>query len=234
MPVRENSPLQAVLFDVDGTLVDSFPMCIPGLADTYEHFTGNRPSDETLRSIMGIPLKVQMRFYQDPEPDDATVERMIDFALERYEAYADRERLFEAAVGALRIFHRAGVKTALVTSKNATELNAFMNRFIASDAVDATVCASDVAHPKPDKESALRACALLGVSPDRAAFVGDSVFDLQCAHAAGLATSVAVTYGGGTESALRAEQPDWVFPTPEALREWAQNEVATLCLDARP
>jgi HAD superfamily hydrolase (TIGR01509 family) len=233
VPEREHSPLQAVLFDVDGTLVDSFPMCIPGLADTYEHFTGNRPSDETLRSIMGIPLKVQMRLFQETEPDEETVERMIAYALERYDVYAHRERLFDGAVDALRILHRAGIKTALVTSKNATEVASFLSRFSARDAVDTTVCASDVVHPKPHAESAILACSRLGVSPDRAAFVGDSVFDLQCAHAAGIATSVAVTYGGGTETALRAEQPSRVFPTPEVLREWAQNEVATLCLDAR-
>lgn len=218
---------------MDGTLVDSFPMCIPGLADTYEHFTGIRPTDETLMSIMGIPLKVQMRMFQDVEPDDATVELMIAYALSRYEVYEDREQLFEPAVEALRLLHRAGVKTALVTSKNATELAAFMNRFVARDAVDATVCASDVTHPKPHRESALRACSLLGVEPDRAAFVGDSVFDLQCAHDAGLASVIAVSYGGGTETALRAERPDWVFPTPDALLEWTHQQVATLCADAR-
>lgn len=232
MPDR--SPLEAVLFDVDGTLVDSFGMCIPGLADTYEHFTGHRPSEETLRSIMGIPMKVQMRFYQDPEPDDETVERMIAYALDRYDAYEHNERIFDAAVESLRLFHRAGVKTALVTSKNDIELASFMRRFIASDAVDVTVCASDVVNPKPDKEAALKACSLLGVAPERAAFVGDSVFDLKCAHSAGIAASVAVLYGGGTESALRAELPMWVCSTPEDLLEWAQNEVAALCLDARP
>lgn len=233
VPAREHSPLQAVLFDVDGTLVDSFPMCIPGLADTYEHFTGNRPSDETLKSIMGIPLKVQMRMFQDVEPDDATVERMIAFALTRYDVYEDREQLFAPAVEALRVLHRAGIKTALVTSKNATELAAFMNRFVARDAVDATVCASDVVHPKPHPESAILACSLLGVLPERTAFVGDSVFDLQCARDARLASVIAVSYGGGTETALRAERPDGVFPTPDALLHWAHQQVAPLCADAR-
>lgn len=182
---------------------------------------------------MGIPLKVQMRLFQETEPDAETVERMIAYALERYEVYSHRERLFDAAVDALRLLHRAGIRTALVTSKNATEVGSFLSRFSARDFVDTTVCASDVVHPKPHAESALLACSRLGVTPDRAAFVGDSVFDLQCARAAGVATTVAVTYGGGTETALRAEQPTWVFPTPEALLEWAQNEVATLCLDAR-
>lgn len=233
VPAREHSPLKAVLFDVDGTLVDSFPMCIPGLADTYEHFTGTRPSDATLLSIMGIPMKVQMRMFQEVEPDDETVERMTAYALSRYEVYEHREKLFSPAVEALRILHRAGIKTALVTSKNAVELDAFMNRFVARDAVDATVCASDVIHPKPHPESAIQACSLLGVEPDRAAFVGDSVFDLQCAHGAHLASVIAVTYGGGTETALRAERPDWVFPTPDGLLAWANQQVATLCADAR-
>lgn len=234
MPACDSPPIQAVLFDVDGTLVDSFPALIPGLADTYEHFLGIRPANQAIRAMMGIPLRVQMGFYQEPKPDEATLQSMIDYTLERYDFYADRERTFDAAVDALRLLHEAGIKTALVTSKNDVELASFLKRFSARDAVDATVCVSDVVHPKPHAESAILACSRLGVSPDRTAFVGDSVFDLKCARSAKVAVTIAVTYGGGTETALRAEHPDRIFPTPEALRMWAQNQVATLCADARP
>lgn len=212
----------AVLFDVDGTLVDSLEVIVQGLGDTYEKFASIRPPRAEILGNIGTPLHRQVLLYQAVEPSPTKITEMIEFAIGRFDAYEDMEKLFEPAVEMLRLCNQKQIKTALVTSKSAVELGSFMERFPGSLFVNEAVCASDVKHPKPHPESALLACRKLGVDPSRSAMIGDSVFDLQCARQAGL-TSVAVTYGAGRREALLQESPDVVFDTPEALLQWAEN-----------
>jgi HAD superfamily hydrolase (TIGR01509 family) len=212
----------AVLFDVDGTLVDSLEMIIPGLGDAFEKYAGVRPSDSEIQATIGLPLCVQLRRYQDTPPSDEQLIEMIEYTISRYELYADRERLFVPAIETLRLCKQMGLGTALVTSKNDHELALFLNRFPGADSVDVTVCASDVNHPKPAPDSALLALSKLKVSPNRAVFIGDSIYDMRCARAAGVA-QVAVGYGSATQLALCAEHPDCFIESPDALLEWAQQ-----------
>jgi pyrophosphatase PpaX len=147
---------------------------------------------------------------------------MTAYAISRFAFHKNLEQPFRAAVDTLRLCHSQGIKTALVTSKSDVELSELMSRFEGASYVDVTVCASDVVHPKPAPESALRACQMLGVEPSRSVMIGDSVYDMRCAKAARIRT-VAVTYGAGLPENLRAESPDLVFGTPEELLSWAES-----------
>jgi pyrophosphatase PpaX len=212
----------AVLFDVDGTLVDSLEMIVRGLRDTYERFAGVRPSTDEILLQIGKPLSDQVRLHLGSEPTPQQISEMSEFAIGRFSLYEEHESLFRPAVDCLRLLHRQGVRTALVTSKSDVELCGFLNRFEGARYVDATICASDVHRPKPHPESALKACEILGVRPERAAMVGDSVYDLRCAKQAGL-TAVAVAYGAGRREDLLREQPDLLLDTPEELLAWAET-----------
>lgn len=218
--------VRAVLFDVDGTLADSVPMIVAGLGDAYAHFVGVRPDAETLRGLIGMPLAAQMNLY-GLESNPTPLSERVAFTMERFDHHASKHSFFEPAVEALRACHTAGMKTALVTSKNADELRRFLPKFPAREAVDVTVCASDVRHPKPAPDSVLLACTRLGVDPADAILIGDSVFDLQCARAAEV-TPVAVAYGASTEEALAREHPAALIPTPAALLDWVSRHLTTL------
>jgi HAD superfamily hydrolase (TIGR01509 family) len=223
MPQGPSLPnIRAVLFDVDGTLVDSLEMFVLGLGDTYEKFLGVRPGRERILALCGVPLSKQLRMFQVQEPSETRVAEMTAYALERYRAHQGRESVFPAAVETLRFVHGSGRKTALVTSKNAEELQGFLNRFSGAPFVDTTVCASDVRHPKPAPESAILACRKLGVEPHEAVFIGDSIYDLRCARSADVA-SVAVSYGAAQRELLASEMPDHLVDTPEELLAWAQT-----------
>ena len=234
MPLADSTNgIRAVLFDVDGTLVDTLPALIPGLADAYEMYAGFRPSEAEILSVIGIPLSRQMRMYELHEASEEEVQARIDFAVERFEHYKELERPFGPAVQALIHLQRSGFAIGLVTSKSRVELESFLDRFDGAAFVDVAVCSSDVFNPKPHAESALLACERLEVKPQEAVLIGDSIFDMQCAKNAGLAAAIAVTYGAGVTHALLAESPDKVFDTPESLLEWAHQLSKTPCLDAR-
>lgn len=211
----------AVLFDVDGTLVDSLDMIVLGIGDTYERFSGQRPRSADILRAIGKPLPAQFGIFGHAWSEEELAE-LTAFAIERFRVHEERERIFPAAIQALRLISDRGLRTALVTSKTKPELEDFMTRFPGAPWVDATVCASDVERPKPDSQSAVRACELLGVQPHRAVMIGDSVYDLRCARGAGMAC-IAVAYGAGQRDALTAENPDLLLDTPEALLHWAES-----------
>jgi HAD superfamily hydrolase (TIGR01549 family) len=213
---------KAVLFDVDGTLVDTLPALIRGLGDSYEHFNGVRPSDDQIQATIGLPLRKQMRMFTTAVLSDAQVDQRSDYTIERFEDHSHLEREFTASVEMLRLTLKEGFKTALVTSKSAQEIALFEKRCPWFLDVHTVVCASDVQHPKPDPESALLACERLGVAPHEAVMIGDSIFDMRCARSAGVA-SVAVGYGSGSKEALLAEDPDLYFDSAEELLAWAQQ-----------
>ena len=223
MPARLSlSQFEAVLFDVDGTLVDSLEMIVRGLGDTVEKYFGRRPAPAEIRKLIGMPLRQQFLVFSGEEPSVERLGDMTRYALTRFEEHSKHESLFTAAIETLRLCHQCGMKTAIVTSKNAVELQSFLPRFPGTSHLNATVCASDVHHPKPDPESALLACQRLGVDPSKAVMIGDSVYDMRCARGAGVAC-VAVAYGAAQRETLLAENPDMLVDTPEGLFEWAES-----------
>ena len=225
MPTGTTLPnLRAVLFDVDGTLIDSLPGVIPAVADTANDHLGVRPTDATIRALIGVPLRGQFLAFGAHE---GQVDAMVAECIDRIEALSHLEGRFEAAIETLALAHERGLGTALVTSKSAPEIVFFLERFSGADHIDTVVCASDVLNPKPDPEAARLACARLGVEPHQAAMIGDAVYDLRCARGAG-AMAVAVTYGAGAREALAAERPDLTFDSPEALLDWATTALPDL------
>lgn len=212
------------MFDIDGTLLDTLQPLVRGLADTYEHFGVERPSDEAILATLGTPLRVQLTMFGLGEVDPDSLRQRIDYAIDRFEEHAHLEKEIAPALEAFRLVHESGIPICLVTSKSAKELELLLTRFPAGKWADATVCSSDVTHPKPHGESVELACRRLGVRPEEAVLVGDSVFDIQCARNGG-AASLAVSYGASPEPALAAERPDLLLSSPEALLAWVQETI---------
>jgi HAD superfamily hydrolase (TIGR01509 family) len=162
--------------------------------------------------------------YVKPGASGEEMEDMIRYTISRYEHHRHLEREIAPAIEALKLCHGAGLKTALVTSKNAPEMALFVPSFSGMEYVDVSVSASDVARPKPDPECVLRACDLLNVAPQDSIYIGDAIFDMQCARAAG-STPVAVAYGSATADDLAEEKPAMLLETPEELLAWTRTSL---------
>jgi HAD superfamily hydrolase (TIGR01509 family) len=134
-----------------------------------------------------------------------------------YESHRSLEQVVPEAVEALVAGKRAGITTALVTSKNREELANTLPRLGIVPYVDLIVSADDVIRPKPDPEGILFALKSLKLDPSRTVFVGDTVHDMRAAKAAEV-RRCAVTWGAGPRSALEAETPDYICDQPSDLR----------------
>jgi HAD superfamily hydrolase (TIGR01549 family) len=217
-------PVKAILFDIDGTLVNGLSMIVAGLGDAFAKYGSFRPSDEEILALIGIPLSEQMNRFGCCPKDEAERDEMIQFTIDRYQVHAHMETEYTEAVEALKLASNSHIKIALVTSRNTQELSNLKDSFSAWDSVDIAICASDVNKPKPHPESALLALSKLNGTAEDSVFIGDSIFDLQCAQSAGIRCG-AVLYGAGKKEDLLALAPDLIFTTPLDLLEWVQTIV---------
>ncbi len=215
-------PYRCALFDIDGTLVDTVELIVRALDHTFRKHLGVQISRDELRRTIGLPLHRQVRLFDhlvDFVPDHRAMEAD---EIAYYESHQHLEQVIPEAIEALKEAKRAGMRIALVTSKNRLELETFLPRLNVNGWVDAVVSSSDVARPKPAPDSVLVALERLGASPSEAIFVGDTVYDIQCAREAGVRV-IAVGWGAHPVEMLRAEHPDWLFEEPAQLREFFQS-----------
>jgi pyrophosphatase PpaX len=205
---------QAVLFDLDGTLLDSVRLIL----DSYHHTMAAHGlparSDADWLQGLGTPLTAQFREWAgEPEQLDALVATYRDYNLRHHDSQVTP---YPGAVEMVRQVRVRGARTALVTSKNRGGALRGLRVLDLENAFDAVVGADDVTRPKPHPEPVLRALDGLGVPPAAALFVGDSVHDIASGRAAGVVTA-AVLWGPFGRHDLEPAGPDHWLTRPDDL-----------------
>ena len=205
----------AVLFDFDGTLVDTTEMIFQSMRHATSSVLGRDDlSREELLANVGQPLPRQMEIL------DAEKAELL---LGAYRAH--HEEHHDALIGefpgvdeALYRLRTAGVRIVVVTSKRRRSVEMALEKFPGLDlVVDLFVTMEDTTEHKPHPEPLLKGLELAGDVPkEQAAYVGDSPFDVQAAKAAGL-RSVAVSWGAFSEDTLRGAEPDHLVPDIDAV-----------------
>lgn len=200
----------AVVFDLDGVLVDSFAVMQEAFAIAYAEVVGpgRAPFEEYNRHlgryfpdimrIMGLPLEME-------EP----------FVRESYRL-AHRVRLFDGVRELVGTLRERGLGLAVATGKSGPRARSLLDRLDLLPSFDHVIGSDEVKHPKPAPDIVQRALELLAVQPEDALMVGDAVTDLASARGAGV-TAVAALWGECDEAGLLAGGPDIVLRRPEEL-----------------
>lgn len=206
-PARRAHPSAAhpkILFDLDGTLLDSIELILSSARYAFEKRDREYPSDEVWAAGIGIPLFTMFERYAH---DDADCRAFITAYREHQFAHHDRLiRPYDDVVDTVRTLHERGHELAIVTSKSEyLALRGLVHVGLARYMDTIVGCDSSSRH-KPHPEPVQIALHRLDCPPERAIFVGDSVFDLQAGNAAGV-TSVAATWGAANRGELEPGQP---------------------------
>lgn len=194
-------PLRAVLFDLDGTLVDSEPLIGAALAETLGAH-GYRFDPATVGRVVGPPMTAMIQQITGVALDEA--ERLYDEYSRCYLArHAPRTQPLEGAVALLDALASAGLQLALVTNKHEHSARTLLGYLGWGDRFAFVGAADTVSRVKPDPAHALEAARALQVLPGEAALVGDLDVDMACGAAAGLARVIGLT-GGMSAGELQA------------------------------
>ncbi|MEJ2481585.1 MAG: HAD-IA family hydrolase [Gemmatimonadota bacterium] len=217
-PRAEGERFRTVVFDLDGTLIDSEDLILASFRHTMRTHFGEAPPDESWRRTIGRPLAVQVRdFARTDEEAEAMIRTYTDHNLSQHDRLV---RAFDGIREALEELLRRGRTLAIATSKRRTATRMGLaacglpEHWFAS-----IVTADDVTRHKPDAEPVLRALSQSGEErTESAVFVGDSVHDMRSGRAAGVATA-AVLWGPNDRAVLSPESPDLWIERPEEIPE---------------
>jgi 2-phosphoglycolate phosphatase len=187
--------LHAVLFDMDGTLLDTAPDFI-AVAQAMRLARGlDRVPDQQIRDVVsgGARAMVLSAFDVDPLSDEFETLR-LEF-LDRYQDYcAVESQLYDGMAELLVDIERANLRWGVVTNKPLRFAEPIMQQLGLSSRSAVLICPDHVSRSKPDPEPMLLACSQLGLDPSLVLFVGDDLRDIESGRAAGSRTA-AVRYG---------------------------------------
>lgn len=206
--------VSTILFDLDGTLIDSVELILSSYRHTLKVHRGTVPPDETWLQGLGTPLVAQFRTFTDDAGEiDAMVATYREYNLAHHD---DAVRAFPGVRDAIESLSRRRIRLGVVTSKVREGAYRGLRRCGYDGLFEVVVGADDVERPKPDPEPVHRALELLAVPGDHTIFVGDSPHDLVAGRAAGVQTA-AVSWGPFPRSDLELHAPDHWIATPNDL-----------------
>jgi phosphoglycolate phosphatase len=208
-----------VVFDWDGTLMDSAAAIVGAIQAACVDLGIAPPGEERARHVIGLGLQDALRLAV-PELRPERYADMVAAYRRHYLAGDESLALFPGVDALLAELHARGVAMGVATGKSRIGLDRALGytgigRFFA-----ATRCA-DECFSKPHPQMLLELIDELAADPARVLMVGDTTHDLQMAQAAGVA-SLAVSYGAHPAAALRAQSPDARVDSPQELAAWLQ------------
>jgi pyrophosphatase PpaX len=213
-------PKPTILFDLDGTLIDSIELILSSMRFAFAKLGRPCPSDEEWTAGIGIPLFTAMRRYAADDDDSrALIAAYREHQLANHDSMV---RCYDDVVDVVATLRTRGHQTGVVTSKGEWLAMRGLAHVGLATAMDTVVGADSSARHKPDPEPVRVALDRLACSPENALYVGDSVHDLMAGRAAGVRTAAAL-WGAFKRPDLEPGEPDFWLHSISELPEIVQT-----------
>jgi HAD superfamily hydrolase (TIGR01509 family) len=209
--------VKAVLFDVDGTLVDTTYLHTVAWWEAFAQAGHDVPMAPIHRAI-GMGSDKMLDALRPAGRDKSADSDLTTAHAALYSVYWSRLRPLPGAARLLRACHDRGLRVVLAGSANPEELDVLRAALDADDAIDAATSAGDADASKPDPDLVQVALEQAGAAAAESVFVGDSVWDVQASRKAGL-PCVGVLTGGTSRGELTEAGAVAVYETPADLLE---------------
>ena len=208
--------IKAIIFDFDGTIADTAPLVLDSWQHTFRTLTGKEYDEEALCQTLGEPLaKTMARFFPGRDQEALAIYR-------DWQAAQGQERwaLFPGMHDCLRELRDRGYRLGIVTSRTKATCERGLDTLKIGHYIEGLVTCDDTNEHKPGPGPALAGLAKMGVSADESLFIGDTWYDMACAHNAGIrAVLVGWTRSLDPETAEGINKPDFVVNPMEELLE---------------
>jgi len=208
----------AVLFDLDGTLIDSAPDLAGAANDLRSSHGLPALPYERLRPVVGAGARGMIGAAFDVAPDDARFSGLRDEFLRRYENRMTQEtRVFAAMLPVLDALDRLGRPWGVVTNKASRFTDPLVRAMGLHQRAAIVIAGDSTPHSKPHPAPLLEAARRVGAAPADCVYVGDDLRDVQAGRAAGMKTVIAAWGYLGVGEPIEAWGADHIVHAPGEL-----------------
>jgi 2-phosphoglycolate phosphatase len=212
--------IRAVVFDLDGTFIDSTPAIVESYEHTCDVLGFARPPRDALVASIGHLLEDQFRKFTDHDPDEC-----VRVYREHYAKIAVAQTsLLPGAREAVTVFQEAGLKLGVATSKKLQFAEMILESQGLCACFESRIGPDEVTNPKPAPDCLYASAEALGVALDDLVYVGDTVIDVRASKAAGV-RCLTVTTGYDARETLEALEPEIVVDSLDEVVQHVLNEV---------
>jgi N-acetyl-D-muramate 6-phosphate phosphatase len=213
--------VDAVLFDLDGTLIDSAPD-LAGAANDLRAVHGLPPlAVATMRPMVGAGARGMVGLAFGVKPGDAAYDGLRAAFLQRYaERMLEATRVFEDMASVLDVLDEAGMPWGIVTNKAMHLAEPIVAGLGLAPRARVLVGGDSTPYAKPHPEPLFEAARRMDADPQRCVYVGDDLRDIQAGRAAGMAALAAAWGYLGQGEPVEAWGADAVINRPDALLKW--------------
>jgi HAD superfamily hydrolase (TIGR01509 family) len=214
-----SSGRQAVVFDLDGTLVDSLPHVLAAFTHALAPYMDRPITMEMFAQFGGPPWRLFPQLVRDRREVAGAMERLCDYNAR----HGQRPNLFAGVRPVLETLHAHGVQLAIWTGRDRASAQSILRLHRLEPLFAAVVCGDDLPSHKPDPAGLRLVLERLGAEPDQTLYLGDADVDVLAGHACGVPT---VLIGGARQAADDVRRKAWreVTRPEEGYRlalEWA-------------
>jgi pyrophosphatase PpaX len=222
-------PCRAVLFDLDGTVLNTNNLIIQSFKHVFREINGQSIASEAIVACFGEPLRVSLQRLS-PDNWEVLLEEYRRFSLLHHD---DLTEIFQGAKECLELLRDSRIKLGIVTSKMRSTALKGLDLFELTPFFDGIVGMEDCQQHKPDPDPVIKGCQAVGVNPTEAFMVGDSVFDIKSAKAAG-AYAIGVMWSMNNMDLLAEAGADAIVSTFEDLYHLATRQGFKIPTNALP
>jgi phosphoglycolate phosphatase len=212
-----NKRFKLIVFDWDGTLMDSAGAIVEALQAACRDLSIEPPSDMRARHIIGLGLQDALREAL-PQIDPGRYREVAERYRHHYLSHDHEVVLFDGVVDLVRMLRDAGFLLAVATGKSRSGLDRAMAGSGLLPYFLASRCA-DECHSKPHPQMLLELMEEFAMEPETTLMIGDTIHDLLMARNAKV-PALAVAYGAHPRAALEAELPLWCAANVAEMRAW--------------
>lgn len=203
---EERILIKAVLFDLDGTLIDTNNLIIQSFKYTLKKYFNRDVPESELVMYFGEPLLDTFARY---DKDNAHM-LVTTYKTHNETIHDELTKEIAGAKETLQELRALGIKTGVVTSKLRPVAERGLNLFNLKELMDVFISPENTSKHKPEPEPVLKACEILGILPEEALMVGDSHFDILCGKNAGAKTCL-VKYTAQPLEKIMQHNPDYAI-----------------------
>ncbi|MFZ3579164.1 HAD family hydrolase [Virgibacillus sp. DJP39] len=213
--------IKAIIFDFDGTLANTLPICFVAFQDVFKEFDNKDLSSDEIRAMFGPSETGIIRENLENSNKENAIELYYEKYLEHHEQLVKPNSEINEMIAYLK---EKDIKIGIVTGKARRSLDISLKALHMDNLFEIIITGDDVIHPKPHPEGVVKALSLLEVGKNDSMFIGDSDADIEAGLKANVMTA-GVQWLPDYQPSEFSVKPNYIFESVTDLKKYLETAV---------